>query len=273
MVDADGFYFNVEKFMSSTAVRRMSCAEVGVYVLMLCQQWREPSRNLPDDPHAVADLIAVMPTQVAEVLTAWEVVRRKFVTSDHAPGRMWNVALERTRRKQRENFRKRRDAGKVGGMASAAKRLTRQELEVKQSLTAVERSSSDQKRVEEKREEEIRSEKKRPRFSGQRFAVFDWQHVEHQRILGAHADAFDLDGWYRELDGRVVQVVPKRDGGAWLDAQLMAEVRRRGLPMEEAPERQSPSCPHDPPCPAPGRWACQQKTDTDAYKASQKVTA
>jgi hypothetical protein len=32
-------------------------------------------------------------------------------------------------------------------------------------------------------------------------------------------------------------------------------------------------CPHTPECPAPGRWACQQKTASEAYKASQRATA
>lgn len=36
-------------------------------------------------------------------------------------------------------------------------------------------------------------------------------------------------------------------------------------------ERHVLLCPHEPECPAPGRWACQQKTATEAYKASQKV--
>src|SRR4051812_13876258 len=128
MADLDGFFFNVEKFFGSVSVQRMSFAEKGVYLCMLFQQWRDVSRNLPDDAQAVADLLAVTPTQVSEVLAAWDVVRRKFVTSDHTPARIWNVAVERTRRAQRANARKRREAGRAAGKASAAKRLTAREL-------------------------------------------------------------------------------------------------------------------------------------------------
>lgn len=32
------------------------------------------------------------------------------------------------------------------------------------------------------------------------------------------------------------------------------------------------SCPHTPQCPAPGRWACQQLTASEAYKRSQRAS-
>lgn len=153
-----GFFFNVEKFLGSTAVRRMSMSELGVYVLMLCQQWREDSRNLPDDPRAVAELITVTETQAGDVLAAWEIVRRKFVTSDHTPGRIWNIALEDTRRKQRANHRAKVEAGRTAGRASAAKRQQLKDLGVNDRSTTVQRSSTDKKRLDKKRLEEIRSE-------------------------------------------------------------------------------------------------------------------
>jgi hypothetical protein len=270
-------YLNdVEKWRGSLSIQRMSFAERGVYKEMLNEQWLSPERSLPDDPHQVADLIAPTPAHVAEVLAAWDVVRRKFVLCRRQPGRIYNIKLEKIRREQRNAFRSRSHAGRIAGKASAAKRWTDKRLVGNESLTTVERSSTEGKGKERKGEEGIGEErKKRPRFSGQRIAVFDWLHDKLRKILGPNADAFRLDDWYRELDERAVrslQVIPSRDGGQWLEAQLLAEVRRRGFSIDDGTPAEL-TCPHDPPCSAPGRWACQQKTATEAYKASQKATA
>jgi hypothetical protein len=55
--------------------------------------------------------------------------------------------------------------------------------------------------------------------------------------LGSHADAFALDEWFWKLDALAVKqglVIPKRDGGEWLQAQLLAECQRRGIPLRMA---------------------------------------
>lgn len=151
-----GFFFNVEKFFGSMAAQRMSFTEKGVYLVMLFQQWRDKQRNLPDDPQAVAELIAVTPEQAIEVAASWDVVRRKFVTSQHDADRIYNVEIERTRRKQRANYRNKQAAGSVAGKASARKRQTTRELPVNGRSTVVEQSSTvvnrEEKRRDEKRE-------------------------------------------------------------------------------------------------------------------------
>jgi hypothetical protein len=78
---------------------------------------------------------------------------------------------------------------------------------------------------------------KRPMFVGQRLTVFEWQVEECVGILGPHADAFHLDEWFFALDHMAVArglVIPKRDGGEWLQAQLVAEAQRRGIPLRLA---------------------------------------
>lgn len=75
---------------------------------------------------------------------------------------------------------------------------------------------------------------KHPVFSGQRITVFEWQFDDFTRILGPLTDGFHLDEWFYTLDAEAVQtalVIPQRDGGAWLQAQLIAEAQRRGLPI------------------------------------------
>jgi uncharacterized protein YdaU (DUF1376 family) len=73
---------------------------------------------------------------------------------------------------------------------------------------------------------------KRPIYTGHRLTVFEWQLDDLMKMLGKHADAFDLHQWFDTLDKRALasdEVMPKRDGGRWLQQETLAEVRRRGL--------------------------------------------
>lgn len=81
------------------------------------------------------------------------------------------------------------------------------------------------------------SRSKRPIFTGQRLTVFEWQLDDCARTLGEFTDAFDLHEWFYALDAQAVSqglVIPKRDGGEWLQSQLVAEAQRRGLPLRMA---------------------------------------
>lgn len=97
-------------------------------------------------------------------------------------------------------------------------------------------SSNQTKPNQTKEEKEQKSDgrSRRPIFTGQRLTVFDWQLDNFAQILGPYTDAFDLHEWFFALDAamaRANQVIPKRDGGVWLESQLLAECRRRGLPI------------------------------------------
>jgi hypothetical protein len=75
---------------------------------------------------------------------------------------------------------------------------------------------------------------KRPIFRGQRVVVFEWMLDDLSRMLGPHADSFDLHAWFYDLDAGVVAentLVPQRDGGKWLQGRTMEEAVRRGLPL------------------------------------------
>jgi hypothetical protein len=79
---------------------------------------------------------------------------------------------------------------------------------------------------------------KRPIFAGQRLTVFEWMFDDCVKTLGPLTEAFHLDEWFGALDAALVNaaiVLQKRDGGAWLQAQLVAEAERRGLPIAVAP--------------------------------------
>jgi len=73
---------------------------------------------------------------------------------------------------------------------------------------------------------------KRPIFTGNRLTVFEWMLDECTRILGPHTEQFRLDEWFDVLDRSMVSrnlLMPKRDSGAWLQSELVAECNRRGI--------------------------------------------
>ncbi len=85
----------------------------------------------------------------------------------------------------------------------------------------------------------VNGRSKRPIFSGQRFVVFDWMLEDMARTLGAHADGFDLHSWFFDLDAAAVDsgaVLAKAEVWPWLQAQLVDEAKRRGLPMAKRPD-------------------------------------
>ena len=74
----------------------------------------------------------------------------------------------------------------------------------------------------------------RPIFSGRKLTVFEWQLDDCMKTLGTFTDAFDLHEWFFTLDQQAFTanlVIPKRDGGTWLQSQLVAEAQRRGVPL------------------------------------------
>lgn len=234
-----GFIFDVAAWRGSRSVQRMSFAERGVYFEMLLEQWEK--RNMPDDANAVADRVASNADQVAEVIAAWPVVRVKFVRCTGDDKRIYNVPLERTRRAQRENLRNKQEAGRIAGKASAAKRAQKHDLGVDDRSTTVQRSSTEKVSRGEGSTgkvsgEEITARSKRPIFTGQRLTVFEWQLDNCMKMLGPLTDDFDLHSWFGDLDQHAAQtnlVIPRRDGGEWLEARLLEECRRRGLPIAQ----------------------------------------
>lgn len=75
---------------------------------------------------------------------------------------------------------------------------------------------------------------KRPIYTSDRFCVFEWQLDELSRILGPHVEAFDLHAFFDLLTQQSRThglVIPKAEVWPWLQAQVSAEARTRGLPM------------------------------------------
>lgn len=107
------FQFYVKEWRSSRSVQRMSFAERGIYLEMLCEQWENVT--LPDDAVAVADIIATTPEQVDQVIAAWPAIRRKFVMHETLAGRIYNIRLQAVR----SGLRRFQKIAKKGGKARA----------------------------------------------------------------------------------------------------------------------------------------------------------
>ena len=77
----------------------------------------------------------------------------------------------------------------------------------------------------------------RPVFTGQRLTVFGWQVQQLESMLGPYSKAFDVIEWLFDFDkalsSRLEVMPPQRQQHQLLEAGLIAEARRRGLPIAE----------------------------------------
>lgn len=237
------FQFYPKDFLTDERVVLMSNTEIGIYVRLLCYCWLEGS--LPLDTGALAHMARTPMRQFTKI---WEhsVVKQCFVVN--GDGRMHHKRLDLEREKQGTFRRRQSDNGGRGGRPQKPKPFENEsqtkglgsETESQKKLSDLRSPISDlQTSV---RGDDARS--KRPIFSGQRVTVFEWMLDDCTRVLGEYLDRFDLHAWFFDLDTRAVRdglVIPKRDGGAWLQAQLVAECQRRGLPIRLATTAAAPT--------------------------------
>lgn len=104
------FQFYPDDFLGSAAVARMTHAEIGIYLLLLCYDWNEG--GLPEDTATLARMVKLSPKAFGK---AWESVGACFPARD---GRRFNPRLEKERAKQAEWHAK----SSAGGKKGAAKR-------------------------------------------------------------------------------------------------------------------------------------------------------
>lgn len=206
-----------------------------MYRDMLDQQWEDGS--LPSDP---SELVALLGGTLTEWRKCLPVLLSCFAVLDS--GRLQNQRLE----KEREKQQRRRDKAKLGAAASNAHQDSKRRLEVTGAPLTLVTSDALHLQVASAgcplpvagaSDAPATARSKRPIFAGQRLTVHEWLLDECMRTLGDHTDAFDLHDWFFQVDQMAVNsglVIPKRDGGEWLLAQLVAEAQRRGLPLRMA---------------------------------------
>lgn len=221
------FQFYVKEWRSSRAIMRMSFAQRGMYLEMLCEQWENLS--LPDSPEEVAEIVG---GSTYEWSRNWDVLRRKFVSNDD--GTIYNLRLQKEREKQKSHSKRQSDRGKAG----AAARWQKDGASISRPLPPDAKAmrgngfpipiTTPIAIATTKPRHDGRS--KRPIFTGQRLTVFEWMFDDLCRMLGTHTDAFGLDEWFYEADtlaAKEVAVVP--DWWPWLKAKTLDEAKRRGL--------------------------------------------
>lgn len=254
------FQFFYKDWRSSRRVQKMSFKERGMYLELLIEQW--DSGPLVDDPRALADAIGAKDT---DFIKCWPVLRRCFVLQ--ADGRLLNEPLELIRLRQVERRQRRSDAGKVGAEArwqtdSNAIPVDKAMLPSPDSLAFASAVASAVAPASAVADAEPTARSKRPIFTGQRLTVHEWMLDDCTKTLGPYGPDFDLHEWFYQLDEQAVRtnlVIPKRDGGSWLQAQLVSEAQRRGFPLTMAMAKPAnrghdrsgvsgSTCPHVPTC-------------------------
>lgn len=116
MTRAPAFQFYPGDFQGDENVAAMTFEEVGVYVHLMCYEWREGS--LPADLGRLARMLKILP---ADLTRMWELIGPCFEEHPDLPDRLRHPRLEKERRKQAEYREKKIRAGQASGSARRAK--------------------------------------------------------------------------------------------------------------------------------------------------------
>ena len=153
MSSLEWFPLYVSRFLNSRRLRRMNARQIGIYTLLICEEWE--GGPLPNDDEELTILSRCDPSDTRAVL------ERCFTLT----GDGWiNPELEEIRAEQEEKRSRYVEAGRKGGQAKAANRSSDATATLKQPST---------NRVEEKRVEESRVEKKKKAPVGRRAGDYD----------------------------------------------------------------------------------------------------
>ena len=224
---APAFQFYPKDWQSDERVKLMSHTERGIYIDLLCHCWLEGS--LPGDVTAIARIVHQSQARFSK---SWDgPLGQCFYLRDD--GRWSQKRLDIERQKQHDYRRRQSDKGRT----SAQARFNRGSTVVASRLQPEVNSSSSSSVFNLQKAKEPDARSKRPVFTGQRLTVFEWMLDDHMKILTTHTDSFDLHEWYFALDARMLRedlIQPKRDSGAWVESELVAEAQRRGISLRIA---------------------------------------
>lgn len=156
MADLAWFPFYVGDFLSSRRTRTMTAEQVGVYLLLLCEQWDHGP--IPDDPGEIEDICRVDRSQASAVL------QRCF---ELTLGGWVNRRLEEIRAEQEEKRLRLSEAGRRGGVSSGHARRSKPgssqaQAGLQRSLAQARLKPGSSSRREEKREEETTTSAQAP---------------------------------------------------------------------------------------------------------------
>ena len=232
------FQFYPKDFITDERVTLMSMQERGVYITLICKCWTEGT--LPSDLVLLARLCG-FPS--AAFRKCWTAIAPCFRPCSRDASRLVHPRLEKERQKQRAYRRRQADNGRKGGRPpQSGKPTANPSLSApgfpKESFALSDlRSSSSSSDSRQKTAAAPEARSKRPIYTSDLLAVFEWQLDDLSKTLGRHFEDFDIHGFFDQLtqQSRADGLVLPRDAAwEWLQAQVLAEAKRRGLPIASA---------------------------------------
>jgi uncharacterized protein YdaU (DUF1376 family) len=239
---APAFQFYPNDFLSDANVIVMSLQERGAYITLMCVCWQQGTL-----PASVEHLARLCGCPLVAFRRIWPAVSPCFRTMANGE-RLMHPRLEKERKKQRAFHRRQSDNGRQGGrprkptesqnkpvgFSGETQPQSQTEPKKSSSVFSLPSSSSD---FRQKQPLPPNARSKRPIYQSDRFVVFDWQFDDLSKMLGPHFEAFGLDEFFDALSQQSRAsglVIPKAEAWPWLQAQILTEAQRRGLPMASA---------------------------------------
>lgn len=232
---APAFQFYAGDFLNDEHVKLMSLHERGAYITLICQCWIEGS--LPSDIERLARLVGA---PIAAFKKLWPSIEPCFAPKA-GTDRLLHPRLEKERRKQKDYRRRQSDAAgkrwQSHGNATALPAHVRQPSQRNAFISVSSQSQTQSRTADAVTPLPTNARSRHPVYTSDRFAVFEWQFDELSKMLGAHFEAFGLDAFFDRLtqESRASGlVIPKAEAWSWLQSQVLAEAKRRGLPLASA---------------------------------------
>lgn len=226
------FQFYPKEFLADGNVSGMSLSERGAYITLICICWNDGS--LPMATDRLANMVGLPPRAFSKI---WPALRACFQERE---GRYIHPRLEREREKQDTYRRRQSDAGKASAATRRQPRFnhgstghpTNGQPEGKSPISISPISISPLSVVPAA--VPPRAGKAQPLPHYQRLRIFPWMLHDLVGMLGAQAEAFDLDAYLLRLDTNG-DILPAKLW-PWLKEQVEAEALRRGLLVMPVPQ-------------------------------------
>lgn len=233
------FQFYPKEFLADGNVSGMSLSERGAYITLICICWNDGS--LPVAHDRLANMVGLPVRQFHKL---WPALRACFKEQD---GRLIHPRLEREREKQEQFRRRQSDKGANGAAARWRKAMAQAssghapamaQASSGHALGNAQAMPGDSSPISispisnlptstAASSTAFPSRKAQPLPHYQRLRIFPWMLHDLIAMLGAQADAFDLDAYLLRLDTNG-DILPAKQW-PWLKEQVEAEARRRGL--------------------------------------------
>lgn len=207
------FPFYVDRFLTSKRVRRMDAERIGVYLLLLCEQW--DNGVVPNDDD---DLILIAKSSI-------DVVRDVLACCFKQRRKGWiNDTLEEVRKEQYGRAERLRVAGQIAGYRSGeARRKRKKNNDLERPFN--DRSTTVERNRTKRREEKILEEKRSTATAGARasksrwrFVPDDWRPTEKHAAMAAelHVDLALEEARFRDHEFKQPKSDPDRTFANWL---------------------------------------------------------